>query len=190
MLAMCLEGIAYPATSVFQSYNQHFWRIYAQFQILATLIRNLFSQALWDTQNPCFWAVFEPLKITLTQLQAAVENFLSVTWPYNRYPGSTLGYKLSNAPTLMSIGWLQRSLTFFVKKVFFGSLKKTPPLKEAFFLNPGTARKFICVRWGHCSATTCRECMIRCAFDSPTLVDDSTYPERYSMMSQTHSKVL
>ena len=42
---------------------------------------------------------------------------------------------------------------------------------------------------GHCSATTCRECMIWCAFDSPTLVDDSTYPERCSMMSQTHSIV-
>ena len=133
MLATCLEGIAEPGIIVFHSYNQHFWRISAQFQILAILIRNLFSQPLWDTQNPCFWAVFGPLKITLTQLQAAVENFLSVTWPYNRYSGSTLGYKLSNAPTLMSIGWLQRSLTFLVQKVFF-TAEKRPPLRPPFSL--------------------------------------------------------
>ena len=33
-------------------------------------------------------------------------------------------------------------------------------LKGGFFLNPNTAPKFILVRWGHCLATTCRECII------------------------------
>ena len=64
-------------------------------------------------------------------------------------------------------------------------------LKEAIFKTQTPPRNTFGLV-GHCSGTvtTCRDYMIRCAFDSPTLVDDSTYPERYSMMSQTHSKVL
>ena len=121
MLETCLDDVTYPETHVVHSYNQHFWSISVPFKILANLIRNLFPQTLWETQNPCFLAVFEPLKIRLTQLQAVVKNFLEVIWPYNRYPGSTSGYKLSNALTRMWIGQLQRSLTSFVKKVFFTS---------------------------------------------------------------------
>ena len=62
-------------------------------------------------------------------------------------------------------------------------------LKEAFFFKPKHRPRFHFGPVGHCSSTTCRECMIWCAFDSPTLVDDSTYPERCSMMSQAHSIV-
>ena len=67
--------------------------------------------------------------MSLTQLQAPVENFLWVVLPSNKYLRVTSGYKLSNALTLVIIRQLQRSQTFFVKKVKF-TAKKRPHLKN------------------------------------------------------------
>ena len=66
--------------------------------------------------------------MSLTQLQAPVENFLWVVLPSNKYLRVTSGYKLSNARTLVIIRQLQRSQTFFVKKVK-STAKKRPPLR-------------------------------------------------------------
>ena len=66
--------------------------------------------------------------MSLTQLQAPVENFLWVVLPSNKYLRVTSGYKLSNALTLVIIRQLQRSQTFFVKKVKSTAKKKRPPL--------------------------------------------------------------
>ena len=83
-----------------------------------------FQHAFWNTQNPWFWALFEPTKISPTQLQSPVETFLWVLETYDGHSKVTSSNKLSNALALVSIGSLQRPLTFLVQKVFWGHKKK------------------------------------------------------------------
>ena len=92
---------------------------------MVVLILKLFPQTLWEAQIPWFWALFEPPKITYTQLQALAENFLEVTRPCYRYEKVSSGCKLSNALTLVIIRQTQTDSTTLVQNDIFTSKKNT-----------------------------------------------------------------
>ena len=124
MLKTYSEGLTYPVTNVVCSYEPQIRYISTPIEVLHTLVLEFFPQTSWGAQNPWFWALFETPKIASTQLQTPVENFLEVTWPCHRYSGSTTGYKLSNALTLVRIRHKQHCSTTLVQKV------KNPPPKK------------------------------------------------------------
>ena len=115
MSKSCSEGLTSLVTIVVCSHRPWFQSISTHFEVSVVLIMKLFPHTLWGTQIPWFWALFEPPKIAHTQLQAPAINFLEVVWSWNRYAESTIGYKLSNAPSLVIKRCLDRSLRIFVQ---------------------------------------------------------------------------
>ena len=75
-------------------------------------------------KNPCFRSHFENKKFCLFHLREPVENFLLVVRPCYRYVKVSSDNKLSNAPTLMIIRRLQRSVTLLVQNVKSTTKKK------------------------------------------------------------------
>ena len=112
----CSEGlISLIIIIVVCSHRPWFQSISIHFEVSVVFIMKPFPHTLWGTQIPWFWALLEPPKIVHTQLQAPAEKFLEAIWPYNRYIESTIGYKLSNAPSLVIKGCLDRSLRILVQ---------------------------------------------------------------------------
>ena len=142
MLKTYSEGLIYLVTNVVCSYDPYFRYISTSIEVLATLILEFFPQTSWGAQNPWFWALFETPKIASTQLQTPVENFLGVIWPCYRYLGSTRGYKLSNALTLVRIRHKQRCPTTLVQKVKNPPQKTKPPLSPPQYLKLWKNRSF------------------------------------------------